>query len=238
MQGIFLFNVTLLLLTKLSAAEASLNCPQSSTLKGGEPPKQFEEYCEIFKATSSWEGQSVRVGPYKSWFKNGKKKLWVSQDGDLTEWTAKGTIASQGKFVDYKLQGKWLIMDKKVTATGSFEKGKPLGTWIFSLADHPIRFNVIFEPEKELVTWKAFDGTTLVSEGDYIKRQPIGLWKIYGSDGKIQYEGSVPNAEFASRHGFELNVLSLYPRMTSIWSAPIIRIEGRWPQSKQISFEQ
>ncbi len=102
-------------------------CPAGAELLGDAPPKGVEEWCQ--KRTA--DDRYVKHGPYRSWFKNGRKKVRGAyrdgqRHGPWREWYRSGQPALEGTYTDGKQTGRWLRWHTDGRKIGARDFNEPL----------------------------------------------------------------------------------------------------------------
>src|SRR5512142_3497506 len=120
----------LLLLAAMAAAPAPVTCPAGAQRQGGQPPEQYEEWCEV----RSPEGRAVREGSARKYYDDGG--LWVESgyehgklEGHYVERFRGGATASEGSYRGGLRTGTWRFFYEggTIQEEASYSNGTPDG---------------------------------------------------------------------------------------------------------------
>lgn len=151
----------------LLLAASPLDCPPGTVARGGEPPEQFEAWCE---GSPDAYGTPRRHGPARSWYDDGT--LHVEEryrdgrrDGPFVEHHRNGRPARAGRYADDDKVGTWTIWyeDGGLEERSDFVRNVPDGPF---------------------AAW--YRGGTKRVEGRYCLGAQCGTWITYDEAGRVQ----------------------------------------------------
>jgi antitoxin component YwqK of YwqJK toxin-antitoxin module len=148
-------------LAALLSAAPPLVCPPGAKLQGGEPPEQFEAWCE---GSPDAYGNLRRHGPARAWYDDGAlhvEETWVNgqREGPYLEYHRNGRKAHQGDYRRDDKVGTWTLWfeDGGLEERSDFLRNVPDGSFTAWYRNGKKRLEGRYCLGAQCGTWITFD---------------------------------------------------------------------------------
>jgi len=202
---------------QIEAQYTRLVMEDGSSVKHGESRTFFPD------GTTQVEGSYDHGAPdghWTTWYANGEKAregdyVSGSREGEWLQWNEQGVLIGRSLWRNNQLNGPLSCFDNsgRPSLSGTYERGKRVGTWTMSWANGGKRLEGRFERGEPTGRWTAWyaDGTR-AGEGSYHDGQREGLWICWAEDGDVlsrqQFRDDQPVGH-GDASDFTLNVTNL-----------------------------